>query len=181
MSNDDDNAAPEPESESAWVEKVAMAADGFSFAELDGLRERLNRPGRKLSQTDMLEMLEWLQENGMLTPASAQFGREERYVKLAAEAIRMLEYLYQHPGIITIFALLYGRDIDPFDQIIGYLNQEQFADMIGVSRQAVCKAVKRVQEHFGWPPRRDQRKLEQCQTMKVAREKQIKRNGAIKK
>lgn len=113
------------------------------------------------------ELLDWQREQGLLAGR-----RTTGAVSLPAwmgKFLKILRYIKHHPNTTSIYAVLAIWDEPMLDDLNGHLNQQQFADSIGLDKAAVNNAMKDAARHFGTPPRRDQRKAEACANMAAAR------------
>jgi hypothetical protein len=148
----------------------ALVGDS-SFSELVG---RMRREFDDLSVPLCEEVLDWLKGEGLLA-IGAHAHHSMRPAKWKVGVLMVLEYVFKHPAMTDIFAALYIWDEPLLDDILGHLNPAQFAARIGVTREAVNKAVLRAQLYFKLPPRRGQRHPQARANMKQARMKQLKR------
>lgn len=126
------------------------------------------------------EILDWLKDQGALVIGSRS-SRSFRLAEWQTAFIRILAYEIHHPAMTDLFAVRYIWNEPLLDDQVNHMNPAQFAAKIGVSREAVNKAVLRAQKYFKQPPRRGQRCPVARENMRQARMKQLKPGGGGRK
>jgi hypothetical protein len=125
------------------------------------------------SATECDEIVEWMRGERIIEPNRDMLGTGV-HSKLMLSIIGILEFIWKkHPSPST-YAILASFDLDFLDDIYSHRNQSEVAEVLNVTKAAVNKAVKEVQEKFKLEPRRDQRKAESCKKMKQKRINQLK-------
>jgi len=140
------------------------------------------------------ELLDALAERGALrgSRASAESPTDGKWRQLAATCLKILAYIVAHPSPSAIFAALYVQNVAMLDDILGGLNQQQFAEtLVGKktigfredgstysknleqTKAAVNNAVKDAQKYFQRPPRDDQRSAATCAKQSEVRKGQL--------
>ena len=67
------------------------------------------------------------------------------------------------------YLLLYALDNRALDDVLGNLNASDFGHKFGCTKQAINKALSKIQHELHLPPRKDQRSHESRQKMSVKR------------
>ncbi len=114
------------------------------------------------------ELVDWFREKGIGGVGSAM---PESQMK--AGLVQILEYMFKHPMLADLYAMLYVLDDPLMDDIVGHKCPSEFAKSIGVTKARINKAVMQAQQHFKLQPRAGQRKAEGRQAMTAARMKQL--------
>lgn len=127
--------------------------------------------------TVALQVIAWAEENIAAPRGTGIRARDQGHAVLMASIIKILEYVYRHPALTHIYAVIYafGEKSPLLDDVIGHLCPKEFAHKIRVEREAVNKAVLAVQAEFRLPPRRGQRGAGARKNMSRARLKQLTR------
>jgi hypothetical protein len=143
----------------------ALVGDS-SFSELVG-RLRREFPDA-LSVPLCEEILDWLKDEGLLT-AGGRPNRAHTPAEWQAAFTKILAYEFRHPALTDLYAARYVWGEPLLDDQLGHLNPAEFAARIGVSREAVNKAVLSAQKYFKLPPRRGQRDNNARKNMSMSR------------
>ena len=122
-----------------------------------------------ISEAQMMEIVEDLQEAGMGNGHSRQFT-EIMASKLNVCVMEVLRYIKIHLGkSIPVYAALRVQNNVWCDSLNAGLSPSQFAKTIRRSRAAVNKEIMLAQKFFNKPPRPDQRQTEARQKMRARR------------
>jgi hypothetical protein len=146
----------------------ALVGDS-SFSQLVG---EMHREFPDYSVPACEEILDWLKDRGLLSNGSGT-RRIFTEAQWQSKFIKILEYIFNHPTLPNIYAILYALNQPLLDDIVGNLNPTQFAGKLDVSREAINKPVLKVRKKFNLPPRANQRSDQARNRMKTARLKQL--------
>ena len=198
-SNEHHETGEELESDGAPMVEVAMPPPGFAGGG-DGARSELRAAlladfgGATFSPAVCDELLDALAERGDLrgSRAAAEAPADGKWRALAATLLKIMAYIVAHPSQNAIFAALYVQNVPMLDDILGGLNQQQFAETLAgkttlafrddgttyskqleQTKAAVNNAVKDAQKHFQRPPRDDQRTADTCAKQSAVRKGQL--------
>ena len=114
------------------------------------------------------ELVDWFRERGM---GGSRANMSESLMKVGL--VKILEYMFKHPMLADLYAMLYVLDDPLMDDIVGHKCPSEFAKSIGVTKARINKAVMQAQQFFKLQPRAGQRKAEGRQAMTAARMKQL--------